>query len=288
MNKSRDILEYLKQPGAARTVILAPNAPPIARTYAGVAVVLNTVLDSADISDTLEHLYSNAFPLSEGVIAESHGTFSFSQKGLGRVRVTFARQRGTYVVSVTAIPYDIPKPELICSDPNVAQELVQAVLNDQNVFIAVNGPDSSCTSTFIYSLLQEINENSSKIISIIERRLNYLLGHANSIVIQSELGEDVPSVAHGISVASDFRANLYFVNHIEHNDDHASIRLVLAAGNTVILNSVSQTPQHLSAQYADPIKALLPPEKTLKQFHVRVFTMPDTDKLDIEVESCST
>ena len=287
MNKSRDILDYLTQPGSARTVILAPNAPPIARTYSGVAIVLSKVFDAADIADTLEHLHTEASPMDRAKITDSAGTFSFSQKGVGRIRVTYATQRGSYVVSVTTIPYDIPKPEAISDKPEQIVGLIDAILADQNIFVAVSGPDPSCSSTLIYSILQEINLKGSHIIAIIEARLNYLLGHSNSVVMQFELGNDTPSIAQGLAVANDFKANFFFVNNIEDNEDLPSLRHVLAGGSTLILNSVSLTPQMLSDRYAEPIKALMPQGKALQQFHIRVFPTGDSEKLDIHIDACS-
>lgn len=284
MNKSREILSYLKQPGSARSLILAPNAPPIARSYASVTVALNIVMDAEDISNTLEHLYSEALPAGTTPKLTGSGTFSFGQKGVGRIRVTYATQRGSYVVAITSIPFVIPKPEQISTFPDKIVALAQAASTGRNVFVAVSGNDQSSNDTFIYSVLQAINESSRNIIAILERNIAYLMGHMESIVMQAELGVDTPTVAAGMAAAADFQANIIYLSNVEEGEDHPSIRKAVANGNVVILNSTSLTPEDMAKRYVDPIGTLRPPADPVSRFHVRVF--PCTDgMLDVRIES---
>ncbi len=286
MNKSREILSYLKQPGSARSLILAPNAPPIARSYASVDVALNVVMDAEDISDTLEHLHSESVPVGTAKTPEGSGTFSFGQKGVGRIRVTYATQRGSFVVTITSIPYVIPKPEDISTSPDEIIALAKAASAGRNVFVAVSGNDQSSNDTFIYSVLQAVNESSRNIISILERNIAYLIGHSDSIVMQAELGVDTPNIATGMTAASDFQANIIYLSNVEEDEDHPSVRKAVATGNVVILNSTSLTPEDMVQRYVDPIATLLPPAYPVTRFLVRVFP-GDENTLDIRIESTS-
>ena len=280
MNRGRELFEYLKQPGSARGIILAPSAPPISHTPTGIEVALNLVLDASDISDTLDHLFAESAPVGGSIMPTGSGTFSFGQKGVGRIRVSYATQRGSYVLAITAIPYDIPKPAEISDSPDVIESLAKIIASGEKVFVAINGPDTISTDTFVYSVLQLVNGSSRNIISILQPELAYLMGHSDSVIMQSELGIDTPDLKSGLAAASRFKANIFYISNIEEEDDHPVIRQTLASRNVVILSSVSQSPAVLADRYAAPISALMPEGTTLKQLHYHVY--PKTNgKLNI-------
>ena len=237
------------------------------------------MLDASDISDTLEHLYAES-TATGSIMPEGSGTFSFGQKGVGRIRVSYAKQRGSYVLAITAIPYDIPEPADITDSPEVIESLAKIIASGENAFVAINGPDSTSTDSFVYSMLQIVNGESRNIISIIQPELAYLMGHSNSVTMQAELGIDAPDLKTGLANASHFKANIFYISDIEEGDDHPVIRQALAAGNVVILSSVSLSPAVLADRYAAPVTALMPHGKTLQQLRYQVY--PETDgKLNI-------
>ena len=271
MNRSKEIFEYLKLPGSARGIILAPNAPPISRTPAGIEVALNLVLDASDISDTLEHLYTESAPTAGSIAPTGSGIFSIGQKGVGRIHVSYATQRGSYVLAITTIPYDIPQPAEITESPEIVESLAKIIASGEKVFVAINGPDTFTTDSFVYSMLQIVNGSSRNVISILQPKLAYLMGHSNSIVMQSELGIDTPDLKSGLANAAHFNANIIYISDIEEDDDHPLIRQTIASGNIVILSSVSQSPAMLSDRYAAPASIVMSRGKTLLQLHYHVY-----------------
>ncbi len=175
MNRTKEIVEYFSQPDSARRIILAPNAPPVTRRHSGVEVAMNLVTDAADISDTLDHLLDAAGLSDRNAKEQPSGSFSFSQKGLGRVRVSYATQRGSQVVSISVIPVEIPAPEAICTTPEGIETLIEALQCNDGCLIAVSGPDIPGSSSIVYTALQKINEHQHHIIYILERSLTYLM-----------------------------------------------------------------------------------------------------------------
>ena len=64
--------------------------------------------------------------------------------------------------------------------------------------LTISGPRAASNAMLVYTLLKKVNETQRKIIFLLERKLTYLMSHADSIVIQAELADDVPSMSAGI------------------------------------------------------------------------------------------
>ncbi|MCE9614976.1 MAG: Flp pilus assembly complex ATPase component TadA [Lentisphaerae bacterium] len=249
MKRAAEIIEYLSRPDASHAVLLAPNAPPVTRTFRGVEVALNVVMDAGDIYDTLKALLSMAGHHDEEPVRES-GTFSFSMPSVGRFRVHYATQRGSKVARVAVIPYTIPDLAHVCADPEAARQASAVVGSAKSGIIAVTGPDGTCNNALVYALLRELNQSQRFVIYIIERALTFLVAHGESIIIQTELGSDIDTLEKGLANAFMFEPNVVFVGDVRATDSIPSLMHAVGAGMLTIVSSVAITGEHMINQYA--------------------------------------
>ena len=241
MNRSTNILDALAATEGPNTIMMAPNAPPVTRTGEGVVeLAMNIILDATDVMDTLIDLRSRA-PKTEVHALSECGQFSFGLREVGRIRVNYTTQRGSKVILVSRIPYDIPNCETLCKDGDVIRRLVQTVISRESGILTVSGPSARANSMLVYSLLKEANMSSRRIIFILERSLTYLMAHGDSIIIQSELGGDVSSMDEGLQTAFPFEPDIIYVGDVRPNDDipsagHAGGPHVLAVFSSVSMD----------------------------------------------------
>ena len=98
MNRSQDIIAYLKQADTPNTILIAPNAPPVGRRPNEVEVALNMVLDAGDVYDTVK-AFMNLGGVPEEALTKDSQTFSVPMDDVGRFRVSHATQRGSKVAT---------------------------------------------------------------------------------------------------------------------------------------------------------------------------------------------
>jgi len=243
MNQTAAILDYLAKSETPCVVLLAPNAPPVTRAERGVEVALNTVMDSSSVAETLDGLAART-ERGKTDLGEN-GTFCFGVPNVGRIRVSYATQRGSRIVSVANIPFRVPRLDELCDDPYAGNRLVEILSAGHMGMLAVTGPSLLNNSMLVYSLLQEVNRSKRSIIYILERRLTFLMAHADSIVIQSELGRDVASLNEGVESASLFDPDILFVGDVRLTDDLPGVRYAVASGVFTIVSSVSMAADEL-------------------------------------------
>jgi twitching motility protein PilT len=237
MDYAPQILNYLGSVSTVSEVFLAPNASPMERKEGKLVKFMPVVLTSEDIRDTLVALKSRASG-SLGPLGKE-GSFSFSIQKSGRFRVTYMTQRGSYVISIIKIPFEIPIIEELCQDPShVIKEINRIVVDLSGSCVVITGRNHVKASIFAYSLLQHVSANFSKVIYILEKPLNYLLKHGNSLVIQREIGTDVESLQKGLEDAMLIKPNILYIGYTEHFDDReiGEIVRILESGTLVFVN----------------------------------------------------
>lgn len=248
MNRSSEILDYLSKAETSRMVILAPNAPPVGRGMDGVSVAMNVVLDAADIIDTLIALQGKTTKTEPDIYSSNAGTFSFGLRDIGRVRVTYATQRGSKVASVCLVPFLVPDIHQLCDSPDIVKKLSRAVLCENGALVTVSGQNLAASNSLVYGLLREINLNKRWLIYVLERYLTYLMAHGDCIVIQSELGEDIPDIEEGLAGCFNFHPDAIFVGDVRPTDSFPSITHSAASGIVTILSSTSMSGSVMAAR----------------------------------------
>jgi twitching motility protein PilT len=238
MNRAQDVLDYLSNAGDSAVMILAPKAPPVIRTSAGLDLALRVVMDATDVVDTLRGLQGMA-PNPDSLSGADAGAFSFGVRGVGRVRVVHVSQRGSKVLRVSRVSFTIPDAEVICPDPVVRGGLLESLRSAKGGLILVHGPSPMHNALVTYAFLHKINASMRRVIYIIERALTYLMAHEESIVIQSELGTDVKSFAEGIGSALLVEPDLLFLGDVRSDDDLRGFIDVAREGAMTIVSGVT-------------------------------------------------
>lgn len=236
MNRSQEILDYLTTDGKPCTVVLAPNAPPVVHSAGEVRVILSLVLSAGDVFDTLLALKSQSSK-RELDAASLSGAFSFGVRKVGRIRVTYLTQRGSKVVSIARIPFDIPALESLCDDPATVSALLQAAQSEQGGIIGVSGPDPVLIGALIYATLDTINKTSRRIVGIVENPLTYLMAHRSSIIMQCEVGTDCDSIKEGVESVLMFAPEILYVGGVRSLEDLSSLGSAAQPGRLFIIGS---------------------------------------------------
>lgn len=112
--------------------------------------------------------------------------FSYSAPGLGRFRVNVSIARGSFVIVIRAIPFEIPSLEEL-KLPLILKEISK----NQNGIILVTGATGSGKSTTVASMLDYINQNYTRNIITFEEPIEYLHRDKQCIMSQKEIPDDV-------------------------------------------------------------------------------------------------
>ncbi len=241
MNIAPEILNYLSERREFAEVILAPKASPVERRGKSVRKIMDVVLSTEDIRDTLVSLRSHT-PVSLGPLGRE-GFFSFGIPDVGRIRVTYLTQRGSYVVSIVKVPYEIPPLKDIVANYSDAKKLFEALNTDTGI-VPIIGKSFVTHNLFSYSLLREVCSRESGLVYILERPLTYLIKHDVSIVIQREVGVDVESFEKGIEEALFVHPEIIYISDITTKDGLNALRKLF---DIPILTLISVTASNLEA-----------------------------------------
>ncbi len=261
MNIAPEILNFLAEKREFSEIILAPKASPVERRDRVIRRIMDVILSPEDIRETLVSLRSHTAS-SLGSLGRE-GFFSFGLPNVGRIRVTYITQRGSYVVSIIKVPYDIPPLGEIVANPDEAKELIRKVEEGGRI-VGIVSRSFVVHNLFSYSLLNEICSRRSWLIYILERPITYLMKHSSSIVIQREVGVDVNSFEEGVEEALFLNPEIIYVSDIAVKGALTSIRKLLDVPILTLFSltasdtkSLRRTLEVYLAEYAEEIWDLI-------------------------------
>ncbi len=234
MNYAPQLLNYLSSTQDFTEVILAPKASPMERTGNVLKKVMDVTFSPEDIRDTLIALRSHT-PVALGPLGRE-GFFSFGIPNIGRFRVAYITQRGSYVVSITRVPFDIPDPETILENPGDISTLKNSILESSGGIIAIIGISQIKNNLLAYSVIKRINQEEQKVIYIIERPISYLIKHGNSIIIQREVGIDVDNFEEGIKDAMLINPDIIYVSDVNTKEDMIALMHIAELSIPVLIS----------------------------------------------------
>ena len=150
--------------------------------------------------------------------------FSFSWRGMARIRGNAFRQRGAVAVALRVIPQSIPTFDEIRLPAAVRRfgTLTQGL-------VLVTGPTGAGKSTTLASIVDWINTNRALHILTIEDPLEYVHDHKRSAVNQREVGEDTDSFGQALRSALREDPDVILVGEMR---DLESIRFALTLAET--------------------------------------------------------
>jgi twitching motility protein PilT len=116
--------------------------------------------------------------------------------GVGRVRASIFRQRGTIAVSMRLIPHRVPTLEELGLPPSVV-----ALSTESRGLVLVTGATGSGKSTTLAALVDLINRTRALHILTIEDPIEFVHEDKLAVVTQREVGFDTPAYAPGLRSA---------------------------------------------------------------------------------------
>ncbi|HEX8358972.1 MAG TPA: PilT/PilU family type 4a pilus ATPase [Longimicrobium sp.] len=121
---------------------------------------------------------------------------SWGVHGVGRFRVNVMRQRGSFVVVLRVIPYEIPTLEKL-GLPGVVSEIALA----ERGMILVTGVTGSGKSSTMAAMIQHLNHHEHRHIVTLEDPIEFLHHDHLCAVSQREVGADTESFQRGLRAA---------------------------------------------------------------------------------------
>ncbi len=190
MNFATKILDYLKENENFVEIILVPNKEPIIKNEKGFTILFPEKLKPVDVKDTLLALRAHT-SLKSALLKKE--IFSFGLPSIGRIRVGYFLQRGSYAVHLIKTPYQLPDLREVFEDHLLFTQYAMDFLKEEKGIFVILGNSWIKNSIFSYALLDIINKNLEKIIYMVENPISLLLSHKKSVVIQREVKSDIDS-----------------------------------------------------------------------------------------------
>jgi twitching motility protein PilT len=141
-----------------------------------------------------------------------------------RQRVHISQQRGGLGISLRLIPPEIPLLERLGLPPETRDLLAPG----PGLILVASGPGGGRTTT-LAAMVDDLNRRHALHIVTIEDPVEILLGPRRSMVVQREVGLDVPTTAAGLRAASRHDADIIMVGDLGESD---AAELALAAAET--------------------------------------------------------
>ncbi len=217
MNYVPIILDLFRRKKGFTELLFAPNKPPMERLKDKLVPLADVPLTPADTRETLNSLRERSKTFRGPL--EREGFFSFGLEEIGRIRVGYVTQRGSYMFSVVNVPFEIPEITAITdNDAESISGLINLVENAKGKVIYIVGENFMLHNTFAFSLLKRLSLLKQEFIYILERPITYLLNHNNSVVVQRELNIDVDTFHQGIEEALLLDPDIVYVSDIAFKD----------------------------------------------------------------------
>ncbi|MHB2034063.1 MAG: type IV pilus twitching motility protein PilT, partial [Gemmatimonadaceae bacterium] len=121
---------------------------------------------------------------------------SWEAAGIGRFRVNIMRQRGTFMIVMRVIPFEVPTFEKLRLPPVLAR-----VAQAERGMVLVTGVTGSGKSSTMAALVNYINQHENRHILTLENPIEFQHKDINSAVTQREIGLDTPDFKMGLRAA---------------------------------------------------------------------------------------
>src|SRR5207248_8517713 len=179
------LLETTVRRGAS-DLHLPVGKPPTLRLHGHLRELQTKVLDGEDTMSLMKSITPER--IQQEFEEEGSGDFGFAYGEEARFRVAIFKQKGFCSMVLRKIPNKILTFEQI-GLPAIAEQICR---RPRGIFL-VTGPTGSGKTTTLATMINYINENFERHIITMEDPIEYYHKHKKSIVVQREVGVDVPS-----------------------------------------------------------------------------------------------
>ena len=150
--------------------------------------------------------------------------FSYGVEGIGRFRVNFYKDKGSYAAAFRTIATTAPQLEELGMPP-----IVTTIADKPRGLVLVTGPTGSGKSTTLAAMIDYINRTRAEHILTIEDPVEFVHTSKVSVIHQRELGMDTRSFANALKSALREDPDIILVGEMR---DHETIALALTAAET--------------------------------------------------------
>jgi twitching motility protein PilT len=215
------LLETVVRRGAS-DLHLAVGKPPTIRLHGSLKELATKVLEAEDTMALMKSITPER--VQQEFEETGSGDFAFAYGEAARFRVAIFKQRGFCSMVLRQIPNKLLTFEQI-GLPSMAESICR---RPRGLFL-VTGPTGSGKSTTLASMINWINENFDRHIITMEDPVEFFHPHKKSIVVQREVGVDVPSFSEAIRRALRQDPDVMLVGEMR---DLATIGAAITAAET--------------------------------------------------------
>src|SRR5829696_2346384 len=170
---------------------LAVGRPPTLRLSGHMRELQTKVLEPEDTVALMKSITPER--IQQEFEETGSGDFGFAYGDAARFRVAIFKQKGNCSLVLRRIPNNIMTFEQI-GLPRMAEQICR---RPRGIFL-VTGPTGSGKTTTLATMINYINESFDRHIITMEDPIEYYHPHKKSVVVQREIGTDVPSFSEAL------------------------------------------------------------------------------------------
>src|SRR5271170_6945723 len=176
---------------SASDLHLAVGKPPTLRLHGHLRELQTKILEKEDTIALMKSVTPER--IQQEFEETGSGDFGFAFGEAARFRVSVFKQKGNCSMVMRRIPNTMLTFEQI-GLPKMAEQICR---RPRGMFL-VTGPTGSGKTTTLACMINHINENFDRHIITMEDPIEYYHDHKKSIVVQREVGVDVPSFSEAL------------------------------------------------------------------------------------------
>ncbi|HVE55057.1 MAG TPA: type IV pilus twitching motility protein PilT [Ramlibacter sp.] len=201
---------------------LAVGRPPTLRMHGMLRELQTKVLEAEDTMSLMKAITPER--IQQEFEETGSGDFGFAYGDEARFRVAIFKQKGAASLVLRRIPNQILTFEQI-GLPEMARQICR---RPRGIFL-VTGPTGSGKTTTLATMIDYINQSFDRHIITMEDPIEYYHKHKKSIVVQREIGVDVPSFSEALRRALRQDPDVMLVGEMR---DLATISSAITAAET--------------------------------------------------------